>query len=66
VKALKVAREKGLSTVAFTGGKGGAVTEVADHVIAIPSTDTPRIQECHMLIGHTLCEIVEARLYPQS
>jgi D-sedoheptulose 7-phosphate isomerase len=66
VRALQVAREMGLVTVAFTGGKGGAVVEQADHVLAIPSTDTPRIQECHMLIGHTICEIVEARLYPNE
>ncbi len=63
VRALQVANDKGLVTVAFTGARGGPITLVADHVLRAPSTDTPRIQECHLVAGHTLCEIVEVELW---
>jgi D-sedoheptulose 7-phosphate isomerase len=66
IRALEVARELGLLTVAFTGAGGGKAAEVADHVFRAPSTDTPRIQEAHQLVGHTLCEAVEARLFPDA
>jgi D-sedoheptulose 7-phosphate isomerase len=64
VRAVEAARNLGITSVAFTGESGGVLGSVADHVIAIPSRDTARIQECHMLLGHTLCEIVEATLCP--
>ena len=66
VKALEVAREIGMVTIAFTGQAGGRVAEIAEHVFCAPSTDTPRIQEMHMLVGHTLCEIIESELFPRS
>lgn len=65
LKALKVAKEKKMFTVGFTGDGGGEMAEHCDILIAIPSKDTPRIQECHMLIGHAICHIVELSLFPQ-
>jgi D-sedoheptulose 7-phosphate isomerase len=65
VKALETAREIGAHTIAFTGKGGGAVAQHADILIEIPSTDTPRIQEVHMFLGHCICEIVEATLFPK-
>lgn len=65
VNALIKARERGMITVGFTGETGGAMKEHCDYLINIPSTDTPRIQECHMLLGHTVCELVESTLFPK-
>ncbi len=66
VKALQQAREAGMITVGFTGEGGGKMKEHCQYLISIPSKDTPRIQECHMLLGHTLCEIVEMNLFPKK
>jgi D-sedoheptulose 7-phosphate isomerase len=65
INALIKAREIGMITVGFTGETGGKMKEHCDYLINIPSTDTPRIQECHMLLGHTLCEMVESSLFPR-
>jgi D-sedoheptulose 7-phosphate isomerase len=62
IAALSKARERGAYTVGFTGATGGKMKDVSDCCVCVPSTDTPRIQECHILLGHILCEIVEARL----
>jgi len=59
VEALKAAREHGLLTVALTGEGGGALAPLADHLIAVPSRETQRIQEVHGMVVHVLCEIVE-------
>jgi D-sedoheptulose 7-phosphate isomerase len=61
--AMKKAREIGMKTVAFTGESGGSIAEYADFLIAVPSFDTPRIQEVHILIGHVICQIVEQNLF---
>ena len=66
VKALEKAREMGIVTVGFTGRGGGKMAPLCDHLVCIPSTDTPRIQECHMLLGHSICEMVEMRLFPKN
>jgi D-sedoheptulose 7-phosphate isomerase len=66
VKAFEEARIMGITTVGFTGETGGKMKALTDILINIPSTDTPRIQECHMLLGHTICELVEMALYPKS
>lgn len=66
IKALDAARNKGMLAVAFTGESGGKMKEHCDILINIPSTDTPRIQECHMLLGHTICELVESLLFPKK
>ena len=62
VRALETARELGLVTVALTGAGGGKVAGVVDVCVRVPSEDTPRVQELCMLLGHTLCEIVEREL----
>jgi len=66
VKALQAAKEKGMITAGFTGESGGKMKELCDILINIPSTDTPRIQECHMLLGHSFCEMVESSLFPKK
>ena len=63
VKAFEVAREKGIVTVGFTGAKGGAMKEISDFLINVPSTDTPRIQESHILLGHIICQLVEENYF---
>ena len=65
IKALEVANQIGMVTVAFTGETGGKMKDVAKYLINIPSKDTPRIQECHMILGHTICELVEIALFPK-
>ena len=62
VNALKLARRKGAQTVALAGGNGGKIAEVADLVLTVPSSSTPRIQEAHTTIGHIICELVEKEL----
>lgn len=63
VKAFEAARAKGITTVGMTGEKGGALRPLSDYLFDVPSNDTPRIQECHMLIGHTICQLVEAQIF---
>ncbi len=63
VKAFEVAKEKGITTIAFTGITGGQMKSVSDYLINIPSTDTPRIQESHITIGHIICQLVEERYF---
>jgi D-sedoheptulose 7-phosphate isomerase len=63
VKAFEVAREKGIATVAFTGMTGGALKSVSDYLLNVPSADTPRIQESHILIGHIICQLVEENFF---
>ncbi len=65
IKALEVANQIGMVTVAFTGETGGKMKDVSKYLINIPSKDTPRIQECHMILGHTICELVEMQLFPK-
>ena len=61
VKAMEVAQSKGIRTVALVGDKPeGAMQAIADYVLAAPSTNTARIQECHILMMHTLCQLVES------
>lgn len=66
VKALQKANELGMITVAFTGETGGKMKEHCRYLVNIPSKDTPRIQECHMLLGHSICEMVEMKLFPKN
>ena len=66
VKAFEVARQNGIITIGFTGATGGAMKEVSDHLINIPSADTPRIQESHILLGHIICQLVEEKFFPLS
>jgi D-sedoheptulose 7-phosphate isomerase len=64
VKAFEAAKTKNIITVGFTGETGGQLKAFSDHLINIPSSITPRIQEAHMLLGHIICEQVEAALFP--
>ena len=63
VKAFEVAKQKGVITVGFTGAAGGAMKSLSDHLINIPSKDTPRIQESHIMIGHIICQLVEENYF---
>ncbi|MCB0508615.1 MAG: D-sedoheptulose 7-phosphate isomerase [Bacteroidetes bacterium] len=63
IEAFKVAKERGLIIVGFTGETGGKMREYCDFLINIPSTDTPRIQECHITVGHIICQLVEERFF---
>lgn len=62
-KAFETAREKGVITIAFTGITGGLLKSLSDHLINIPSSDTPRIQESHIMIGHIICQLVEEKYF---
>jgi D-sedoheptulose 7-phosphate isomerase len=59
IRALETAKLKSIYAVALTGASGGLLRNIADSTICIPSEETPRIQECHILTGHIICEIVE-------
>jgi D-sedoheptulose 7-phosphate isomerase len=63
IRGLETAATRGMTTVALTGSGGETLRAVCDHCLCVPSTDTARIQECHMLVGHSLCEAVEAKLF---
>ncbi len=63
--ALKAAREKGMITVGFTGEGGGDMPPLCDILLRVPSAATPRIQEGHEALGHAICALVEATLFPR-
>jgi len=63
VKAFEKCKTLGIYTIALTGDHGGRMKQIADICICVPSNDTPRIQESHIMIGHIICEIVEANLF---
>lgn len=62
VSALKLGRELGCKTLGFSGRDGGAMNEVCDINLIVPSNNTPRIQEMHILFGHTICQIIDNEL----
>jgi len=59
IKAICVAKDMGIITVGMTGSSGGKMKALVDYLISVPSSETPRIQEAHILIGHIICEIIE-------
>jgi D-sedoheptulose 7-phosphate isomerase len=63
LRAVEVAKKMGLHTVVLTGLHGGKLKGAADHCICAPSNETPRIQECHILIGHIVSELVEQEIF---
>lgn len=63
LEALKICKEKGIVSVGLTGESGGVMAELCDYCLKMPSSCTPRIQEAHLLIEHTLCAIVEEELF---
>jgi len=62
ILGIEAAREAGLATIALTGGDGSSLAPIVDVAIVVPSTTTARIQECHIAIGHVLCEYVDGEL----
>jgi len=63
IKAFEAAKKKGVITIAFTGISGGQMKSLSNYLVNIPSTDTPRIQESHILIGHIICQLVELNYF---
>ncbi len=63
LKAIEMAKSKGMKIIGFTGSTGGKMAGLCDVLLNVPSTDTPRIQEAHILIGHILCQYVEVTLF---
>jgi D-sedoheptulose 7-phosphate isomerase len=66
MKAFEVAREKGITTVGFTGATGGEMKSLSDYLLNVPSKNTPRIQESHILLGHIICELVEEKYFAKN
>lgn len=66
IKAFEVARQKKMITVGLTGATGGKMKAVSDQLINVPSTDTPRIQESHILAGHIICQLVEEKYFSSN
>jgi D-sedoheptulose 7-phosphate isomerase len=64
LRGLQAAREKGIQTLALTGQDGGKMVQWSDHVLLVPSAETPLIQETHLVIGHLICQMVESDLFP--
>ena len=65
LKAIEVANEIGVKTIGMTGEVGGKMADVCDILINVPSKCTPRVQESHIMIGHIICEIIEATVFPK-
>jgi D-sedoheptulose 7-phosphate isomerase len=63
IRAAETAKALGMLVIGMTGAGGGQLAQHCDILLAVPSTDTPRIQECHILTGHILCELIEEALF---
>ena len=63
VLAFEQAKSNGMITVGFTGAGGGKMKDLSDYLVNVPSTDTPRIQEAHILLGHIICQLVEEKYF---
>lgn len=63
INAVDVAKKKKLKTIAFTGAKGDKLAVMCDYVFAVPSINTPRVQETHIILGHVLCQMVEEIIF---
>jgi D-sedoheptulose 7-phosphate isomerase len=66
IKGLDAARDLGLTTIGWTGGKGGKLADMVDYSFVVPSTVTARIQESHITLGHVLCELIEESLFAKA
>ena len=66
VKAMQKAKDIGMLTIGFTGKDGGKMKDICDIMIYVPSVDTPRIQEAHILIGHIICQLIEQEMFPDA
>jgi len=63
INAIEQAASLGMKTIGFTGATGGKMKTLCDYLLNVPSTDTPRIQECHIMVGHIICQLVEAAIF---
>ncbi|MCA6451077.1 MAG: D-sedoheptulose 7-phosphate isomerase [Chitinophagaceae bacterium] len=63
LNAFEAARAKKVITIGFTGASGGKMKDAGDYLLNVPSSDTPRIQESHIMVGHIICELVEAKIF---
>jgi len=63
IAAFEQAQKMGISTVGFTGAGGGKMAPLSNYLLAVPSSDTPRIQEVHITLGHIVCQLVEEALF---
>jgi D-sedoheptulose 7-phosphate isomerase len=63
IQAFEIARGKGIVTAGFTGESGGKLKDLSDYLFNVPSKNTPRIQECHIMIGHIICQLSEERYF---
>jgi len=63
IRGVEAAHDRGLVTVGWTGATGGKLTDLVDYCFSVPSSVTARIQECHITLGHVLCELIEERLF---
>ena len=66
VKAMQKAKDIGMLTIGFTGKDGGKMKDTCDIMIYVPSVDTPRIQEAHILVGHIICQLIEQEMFPDA
>jgi D-sedoheptulose 7-phosphate isomerase len=65
IRAFQAAHKKSIITIGLTGESGGKLAQLSDFIIRVPSADTPRIQEAHIMIGHIICELIEGNLFPR-
>jgi D-sedoheptulose 7-phosphate isomerase len=65
LRAIDAAKQKGMIVVGMTGRTGGLMGDKCTYLLNMPSTDTPRVQESHIMVGHILCELVEAAVFPR-
>lgn len=63
IQALRACKERGITTAGFTGKTGGKMADLCDVCLCVPSTETPRIQEAHIMIGHIICSVIEKTLF---
>ena len=63
LKTIDVAKEQGMTVIGLTGASGGKMHDLCDVLLNVPSSDTPRIQESHILIGHIICQIIESEMF---
>jgi D-sedoheptulose 7-phosphate isomerase len=66
IHAFEVAKDNGLKCIGFTGNRGGTMKEICDYVLEVPSADTPKIQEGHLILGHIICGLVENAIFKES
>jgi D-sedoheptulose 7-phosphate isomerase len=66
IKAIEAAKKNGMKTVVLTGGSGGRLANMADYTFIVPTKHTPRIQETHITLGHTICQMVDEELFGNS